>query len=62
MVGIFILLLYSTPDSQKNNDILSDIIVRMRSDSDFFSAVVSLNELDDEKLQGVKQFLVAFNK
>jgi len=45
---------------QKNNDILSDIIVRMRTDSEFLSLVTALNSLDEAKLLGVKQMLSAF--
>ena len=47
---------------QKNNDILSDIIVRMRTDSDFLSTVQALHSLDKEKLASVQQFLSAFMK
>lgn len=45
---------------QKNNDTISDIIVRLRSDSDFLSVVEDLNKLDGAKLQAVKQMLSAF--
>ncbi len=47
---------------QTNNDILSDIIVRLRTDSDFLSVVQTLNSLDKEKLSGVQQMLSAFSK
>ena len=47
---------------QKNNDIMADIIVRMRTDEDFFEAVQTLNGLDQAKLSGVMQMLQAFNK
>jgi transcriptional regulator with XRE-family HTH domain len=47
---------------QKNNDILADIIVRLRSDSDFLSVVKTLDSLDTEKLSSVKQMLLAFMK
>ena len=47
---------------QKNNDILSDIIVRLRTDSDFLSVVQGLNSLDKEKLSSVQQMLLAFMK
>lgn len=50
------------PQMQKNNDILSDIIVRLRTDSDFFTTVQSLSSLDKEKLASVQQFLAAFMK
>lgn len=47
---------------QKNNDIISDIIVRMRTDTDFLSVVQTLYSLDKEKLCGVQQMLSAFTK
>ena len=62
---------------QKNNDTLSDIVVKMRTDSEFCSLVESLYSrndseimdlmktllsLDDEKINGVKQMLAAFLK
>ena len=50
------------PQMQKNNDILSDIIVRLRTDSDFLSVVQGLNSLDKEKLNSVQQMLLAFMK
>ena len=50
------------PITQKNNDILSDIIVRLRTDSDFFSVVKTLNSLDSEKIESVQQMLNAFTK
>lgn len=47
---------------QSNNDIISDIIVRLRTDTDFLSVVKTLNSLDKEKIQGVQQMLTAFTK
>lgn len=47
-------------EMQKNNDTLSDIVVRLRTDSDFLSVVKTLYKLDDNKLIGVKQMLQAF--
>lgn len=44
-------------DMQKNNDIIADIIVRMRMDDDFLSLVVALNKLDSEKLASLAMFL-----
>lgn len=45
---------------QKNNDIITDIIVRLRTDSEFLNVVDSLYNLDEVKLHGVKQMLAAF--
>ena len=48
--------------TEKNNDIIADVVVRMRTDSDFLSLVATLNELDAEKIQAVRQILSAFVK
>ena len=42
---------------QKNNDAITDIIVRMRVDNDFLSLVLTLNEMDSEKLASLSAFL-----
>ena len=47
---------------EKNNDIMSDIIVRMRTDEEFFKVVETINSLDKEQLAGVLQMLQAFTK
>lgn len=50
------------PKEQKNNDIMADIVVRMRSDEKFFCAVKTLHGLNDEQLEGTIQILNAFAK
>lgn len=47
---------------QKKNDTLADIVVRLRTNNNFFDLVNTLNELDDEKIVGVKQMLNALLK
>lgn len=47
---------------EKENNIIADIVVRLRTDSEFLAVVTQLNNLDKEKLSGVKQMLTAFNK
>ena len=47
---------------QSNNEILADIIIRLKGDSDFLSVVKTLNSLEHEKLQSVQQMLNAFTK
>ena len=42
---------------QKNNDVLSDIIIKLRSDKDLLSLVESLSELDNEKINSIKQMV-----
>lgn len=49
-------------EMQKNNDIISDAVVRMRTNEDFLSVVKKLTALDDEQLKGVNQMLNAFIK
>lgn len=51
-----------TEESAKENDTLSDIIVRMRTDEEFLSLIKSLYLLDSSKIEGVKQLLYAFTK
>lgn len=48
--------------TEKNNDTIADVVVRMRTDNDFLSLVVTLNELDAKKIQAVRQILSAFLK
>lgn len=50
------------PKAQKNNDTMADVIVRMRTDEDFFEVVKTLHSLDEAQLTGVMQLLQAFNK
>lgn len=47
---------------EKKNDVISDIIVRMRHDKDFLSVVTLMYNLDSEQLGGVRQMLSAFAK
>lgn len=47
---------------QKNNDAISDIVVRMRQDEEFFSVVCNLNGIDKEKLKLISDMLNAFQK
>jgi transcriptional regulator with XRE-family HTH domain len=42
---------------QKNNDVMADIIVKMRTDEDFFEAVNIMYSLNEEKFASVKQML-----
>ena len=42
---------------KKNNDALADIIVRMRTDEDFFEAINIMHSLNAEKFASIKQML-----
>jgi transcriptional regulator with XRE-family HTH domain len=47
---------------QKNNDALADIVVRLRTDSDFLKLVKTLDELDADQLAVVQQMALALLK
>ena len=49
-------------EMQKKNDIMADIVVRMRTDSEFLSVVECLMSLDSEKISSVKTLISAFQK
>ena len=49
-------------ESRRLNDLMSNIIVRMRSDNEFLSVVESIYLLDDKQIASVKQLLNAFLK
>lgn len=51
-----------TEEKEKDNDIMADIIVRMRMDANFLSLVESLYTLDSAKIKSVKEMLAAFAK
>lgn len=51
-----------TEEKEKDNDILADIIVRMRMDADFRALVESLYLYDAAKIQGIRQLLNAFSE
>lgn len=51
-----------TEEKEKDNDILANIIVRMRTDKGFFELVSSLYEMDADKIDGVSKMLHAFSK
>ena len=49
-------------EEQKKNDIQADIILRMRTDTDFMTAVETLYNLEKDKLQSINQMLNTFIK
>lgn len=42
---------------QKNNNIIVDVVARMRTDKDFFDAINIMYALDNEKFSSIKQML-----
>lgn len=49
-------------DEQKKNDQLAKLIVKLRTDADFYETVVSLAELNESQYRGIKQLIAAFNE
>lgn len=60
------LLGYDVPmartSDQKKNDQLAKLIVKMRTDSDFYNTVVALASLNEKQYRGVKQLIAAFEE
>lgn len=46
---------------QKKNDQLAKLIVKMRSDADFYNTVLKLSELNEKQYRGVQQLIAAFD-
>lgn len=51
-----------TEEKGKDNDALTNIIVRMRTDKEFCNAVEALYTLDSAKIKGVVEMLNAFQQ
>ena len=51
-----------TVEKENDNEILADIIVRMRTEEEFNLLVKSLYALDSEKIKSVRQMLNAFTQ
>lgn len=45
------------PKAQKNNDAISDIVLKMRSDEEFLSIVLQISKLDSEKWKSLSALL-----
>lgn len=48
--------------SQIKNDTVSDVVVRMKSDSDFFLLIEAINKLDDNAFKAVRMMVLALYK
>lgn len=62
VLGVDIAYLMDWEEVKKSNDILSDIIIKMRSDNDFLSLVEMLYNLEPEKRASVRQLVYTFLK
>ena len=57
VLGVSVGHLMDWEEVQKNNDAMADIIVRMRTDNEFFEIVKRLNSLETDKLSGLLALL-----
>ena len=57
VLGTTVPVLMGWEEMQKKNDTLSDIVLRLQSDSVFMEAVESLYEMDSDKLSNLLAFL-----
>jgi transcriptional regulator with XRE-family HTH domain len=57
-----VLMGWVSEETHKKNDIITDAVVRMRSDDEFLSVVSGLLTLDADKMSAVKQLLMVLQK
>lgn len=57
----YLLGVVSEEDSKKN-DQLAKLIVKMRTDSDFYNTVLALSNLNEKQYKSVKDLIAAFNE
>lgn len=49
-------------DESKKNDQLAKLVVKMRSDNDFYNTVLALSKLNEKQYRGVQQLIAAFDE
>lgn len=62
VLDVSIAYLMNWEETEQKNDVIADIVIRLRTDDEFLSVVELLNNLDNSKISGVKQLLNAFEK
>ncbi len=60
VLGVSVAYLMGWEEMQKNNDIKTDIVVRLRTDNEFYSVIEGINQLTPEQLASIKQVVDAF--
>jgi hypothetical protein len=51
-----------TEDESKKNDQLAKLIVKMRTDDDFYNTVAALAALDEKQYRGISDLVAALQK
>jgi hypothetical protein len=62
VLGVSVAYLMGWEETQKNNDAMTDIVVRLRTDSEFAYLIKGINQLNPEQLASIKQVVDAFLK
>ena len=57
VLGVTVAYLMDWEEVKKENNIKTDIVVRMRNDDEFFSVIEGLHQLNAEQLASVKQLV-----
>ena len=57
VLGVSIAYLMDWEEDEQKNDTIADVVLKMRTDDDFMSAVETLYKLDKEKLQSINAML-----
>lgn len=60
VLGVSVAYLMNWEETQKNNTVIADVVVRMRTDEEFMSVVEKLNKLDADKLHSIDNLLSTF--
>ena len=56
-VSIAYLMDWEDEEQEQKNDLIAEVVLRLRTDDDFMSAVETLYNLDKEKLQSINAML-----
>lgn len=62
VLGVSIAYLMDWEEDERKNDLQADIILRMRSDTEFMSAVEKLYSLEQDQLQSINAMLCTLFK
>lgn len=57
VLGVSIAYLMGWEEEEKNNDLIAEAVIKMRTDSTFMSVVENLYKLDKDKLETINQML-----
>ena len=57
VLGVSVAYLMGWEEEEKNNDLIAEAVIKMRTDSTFLSVVESLYKLDKDKLETINQML-----